>query len=236
MDILTFGGSEENLNSGCSSGLTTQSRSAAKVKITATMPTWRAAVRFVETTFGFLYFLPSTHIHITCHRTAMCQVTLDGFILLFGQMFQTKSSSKSFLLQICCLEFPIPDIAQIKYSRHKIFHFILCPQIFHICLPIQDNDGIVTSTAKYSFFCGNGTVFDQQATFKLSYFHTFTLLFTLLITRPWSATMPMMPSPVKNPPVSMALSPLERSSRTTEPGPRNPVNHLIRASEKGGWE
>merc|ERR1711874_465078 len=36
-------------------------------------------------------------------------------------------------------------------------------EIFHICLPIQDNDGIVTSTAKYSFFCGNGTVFDQQA-------------------------------------------------------------------------
>ena len=36
-------------------------------------------------------------------------------------------------------------------------------QIFHICLPIQDNDGLVTSTAKYSFFCGNGTVFDQQA-------------------------------------------------------------------------
>merc|ERR1712210_202943 len=36
-------------------------------------------------------------------------------------------------------------------------------EIFHICLPIQDNEGIVTSTAKYSFFCGNGTVFDQQA-------------------------------------------------------------------------
>ena len=37
------------------------------------------------------------------------------------------------------------------------------PQIFHICLPIQDNEGLVTSTAKYSFFCGNGTVFDQQS-------------------------------------------------------------------------
>merc|ERR1711936_936371 len=36
-------------------------------------------------------------------------------------------------------------------------------EIFHICLPMQDNDGVVTSTAKYSFFCGNGTVFDQQA-------------------------------------------------------------------------
>ena len=40
------------------------------------------------------------------------------------------------------------------------------PQIFHICLPIQDNDGVVTSIAKYSFFCGNGTVFDQQVTFS----------------------------------------------------------------------
>merc|ERR1711934_245903 len=36
-------------------------------------------------------------------------------------------------------------------------------EIFHICLPIQDNEGIVTSTAKWSFFCGNGTIFDQQA-------------------------------------------------------------------------
>merc|ERR1719411_140165 len=36
-------------------------------------------------------------------------------------------------------------------------------EIFHICLPIQDNDGFVTSTAKFSFFCGNGTVFDQQS-------------------------------------------------------------------------
>ena len=39
---------EENINSGFSSGLTTQIRSAAKVKITATMPMWRVVARFVE--------------------------------------------------------------------------------------------------------------------------------------------------------------------------------------------
>ena len=41
--------------------------------------------------------------------------------------------------------------------------FSNAPQIFHICLPIQDNEGVVTSTTKWSFFCGNGTIFDQQA-------------------------------------------------------------------------
>jgi len=35
-------------------------------------------------------------------------------------------------------------------------------QVFHICLPIEDNDGQVIETAKWSFFCGNATVFDQQ--------------------------------------------------------------------------
>merc|ERR1719228_1003549 len=35
-------------------------------------------------------------------------------------------------------------------------------QIFHICMPIQDNDGFVIKTDQYSFFCGNGTVWDQQ--------------------------------------------------------------------------
>ena len=44
---LPFGGSEDNLNSGCCSGLTTQSRSAAKVRTTATMLMWRVAARFV---------------------------------------------------------------------------------------------------------------------------------------------------------------------------------------------
>ena len=108
------------------------------------------------------------------------------------------------------------------------------PQIFHICLPIQDNEGIVTSTAKYSFFCGNGTVFDQQATFRLSYFQAFTLSnVTLLNNRLSSATMPTMRSPAKNRPASMALSPSERSSRITE---TLESSHLVRASEKGGRE
>jgi len=35
-------------------------------------------------------------------------------------------------------------------------------EIFHICLPIEDNDGEVIEYAKWSFFCGNQTVFDQQ--------------------------------------------------------------------------
>merc|ERR1711963_161628 len=35
-------------------------------------------------------------------------------------------------------------------------------QVFHICLPIEDNDGNVIETAKWSFFCGNATVFDQE--------------------------------------------------------------------------
>jgi len=35
-------------------------------------------------------------------------------------------------------------------------------EVFHICLPIEDNDGEVIEYAKWSFFCGNQTVFDQQ--------------------------------------------------------------------------
>ena len=56
--------------------------------------------------------------------------------------------------------------ADVRSARNKLEipnKFNPPTQIFHICLPIQDNDGLVTSTAKYSFFCGNGTVFDQQA-------------------------------------------------------------------------
>ena len=36
-------------------------------------------------------------------------------------------------------------------------------QVFHICLPIEDNEGKVQEYAKWSFVCGNGTVFDQQS-------------------------------------------------------------------------
>ncbi|TRY77185.1 hypothetical protein TCAL_17011 [Tigriopus californicus] len=35
-------------------------------------------------------------------------------------------------------------------------------QVFHICLPIEDDAGSVIETAQWSFICGNGTVFDQQ--------------------------------------------------------------------------
>ena len=43
-----------------------------------------------------------------------------------------------------------------RINNHQIF------QVFHICLPIEDNEGQVLETAKWSFFCGNATVFDQQ--------------------------------------------------------------------------
>ncbi|XP_050686363.1 U-scoloptoxin(01)-Cw1a-like [Eriocheir sinensis] len=35
-------------------------------------------------------------------------------------------------------------------------------RVFHICLPIQDNEGQVVQTAHFSFICGNQTVFDQE--------------------------------------------------------------------------
>jgi len=35
-------------------------------------------------------------------------------------------------------------------------------EIFHICLPIQDNEGNIESYAKWSFACPNVTVFDQS--------------------------------------------------------------------------
>nr|ABU41025.1 putative cuticle protein [Lepeophtheirus salmonis] len=35
-------------------------------------------------------------------------------------------------------------------------------QIFHICLPIEDDAGFVIETAHFSFICGNQTIFDQQ--------------------------------------------------------------------------
>jgi len=36
-------------------------------------------------------------------------------------------------------------------------------EIFHICLPVEDNEGNVIEFAKWSFVCGNGTVFDQES-------------------------------------------------------------------------
>ena len=34
-------------------------------------------------------------------------------------------------------------------------------QVFHICLPLEDDAGAVIETAHWSFICGNGTIFDQ---------------------------------------------------------------------------
>ena len=47
-----------------------------------------------------------------------------------------------------------------KEKEKSPFHFFF--QVFHICLPIEDNEGQVIETAKWSFFCGNATVFDQE--------------------------------------------------------------------------
>ena len=35
-------------------------------------------------------------------------------------------------------------------------------QIFHICLPLEDDAGAIIETAQWSFICGNGTIFDQS--------------------------------------------------------------------------
>ena len=35
-------------------------------------------------------------------------------------------------------------------------------QVFHICLPLEDDFGSIIETAQWSFICGNGTIFDQQ--------------------------------------------------------------------------
>lgn len=36
-------------------------------------------------------------------------------------------------------------------------------EVFHVCLPIEDDFGEITRTAQYSFFCGNQTVFSQDS-------------------------------------------------------------------------
>ena len=35
--------------------------------------------------------------------------------------------------------------------------------MFHICYPITDDTGSIQEYKRWSFFCGNGTVFDQEA-------------------------------------------------------------------------
>merc|ERR1711936_1132353 len=36
-------------------------------------------------------------------------------------------------------------------------------EVFHICYPLTDDTGRITEYIRWSFFCGNGTVFDQEA-------------------------------------------------------------------------
>ena len=36
-------------------------------------------------------------------------------------------------------------------------------QIFHVCMPLQDEQGTITQTAHFSFMCGNQTVFSQDS-------------------------------------------------------------------------
>ena len=36
-------------------------------------------------------------------------------------------------------------------------------EIFHVCLPIEDDTGAVVETAHFSFLCGNQTVFSQDS-------------------------------------------------------------------------
>ncbi|KAG8222915.1 hypothetical protein J437_LFUL000209 [Ladona fulva] len=36
-------------------------------------------------------------------------------------------------------------------------------QVFHVCFPVTDDNGNVLSTAQFSFFCGNQTVFNQES-------------------------------------------------------------------------
>jgi hypothetical protein len=37
-------------------------------------------------------------------------------------------------------------------------------ELFHVCLPIPDNDGVtILEVKKYSFFCPNQTFFDQSS-------------------------------------------------------------------------
>jgi len=35
-------------------------------------------------------------------------------------------------------------------------------QVFHVCVPIEDDFGQIIQTAQFSFICGNQTVFNQQ--------------------------------------------------------------------------
>ena len=47
-------------------------------------------------------------------------------------------------------------------------------KVFHICVPIYDNEGALDRMDKYSFVCGEGTQFDQS-TLTCNYPEVFTL-------------------------------------------------------------
>merc|ERR1712062_94363 len=59
-------------------------------------------------------------------------------------------------------------------------------KVFHICLPIEDNEGAVIETAKWSFFCGNGTVFDQETLTCNFPDNAFPVRRVPACTEPWS--------------------------------------------------
>ena len=71
----------------------------------------------------------------------------------------------------------------LEYMYVQFFHL----QVFHICLPIEDNEGAVIETAKWSFFCGNGTVFDQVKHIYKNIFPIFSFQETLTCNFPDNA-------------------------------------------------
>ena len=44
----------------------------------------------------------------------------------------------------------------------QVFSTSSLHQVFHVCLPIEDDFGAIIETAHWSFICGNATVFDQE--------------------------------------------------------------------------
>ena len=51
-------------------------------------------------------------------------------------------------------------------------------KVFHICVPIYDNEGSLDRMDKYSFVCGEGTQFDQS-TLTCNYPDVITLTYYL---------------------------------------------------------
>ena len=53
-------------------------------------------------------------------------------------------------------------LEQCKFYEFDLYDLCFVFQVFHICLPLEDDFGQITETAHWSFICGNGTIFDQQ--------------------------------------------------------------------------